>query len=365
MSVKLKYLIPLLALFLGSFSAFAQDNTAETTSIEVVEEKAKDMGFNIADEIFGHISDAYEWHLFSVGATEVTVHLPIILYSPTKGFSVFSAKNFKQDGAFVPYEGYEMIGGDKIVAQDGSPVYDFSITKNVLALFGAVILILWLFLTVAKRYKQNGSDKAPSGLQNAVEACIKFIEDEVAKPALGVHARRFMPLLLTIFFFIWIVNLLGMIPGGANVTGNIAVTACLALIAFIVMLFSSKAHYWKHLFNPPGMPFFVKVVLVPIELISLIIKPTALMIRLFANMLAGHIILLCFAMLIFIFASMNVYVGSGFSIVSVALSAFSMLIELLVTAIQAYIFAFLTAIFVGQMFIEEGHDHEEVPVEAS
>lgn len=313
--------------------------------------------FNIADLIFGHVKDAYEWHVFSIGDFEATVHFPVILYSPTKGFSVFSSSHFGSHGHFTSYEGYHIEGGNTIVADDGSKVYDFSLTKTVVALLVAVVFILILFIRISNKYKRDGSDKAPSGLQNAVEVCIEFIREEVAKPALGHHYQKFMPLLLTIFFFIWITSMLGLIPGGANLTGNIAVTACLAMISFVVMLFTSKRHFWSHLFNPPGMPFFVKVILVPIELISLVIKPTALMIRLFANMLAGHIVLLCFVLLIFIFAKMNVFVGGGFSIISVALSTFSMLIELLVAAIQAYIFAFLTAIFVGQMI--EDHSHEE------
>lgn len=361
MNKYIKYLFTSIALLLSSFGSFAATQAPVDTMSAATQPVAhhEEGDFDIAELIFGHVKDAYEWHVFSVGDFEATVHFPVILYSPTKGLSVFSSSNFGSHEAPVSYEGYHLEGGNTIVADDGSKVYDVSLTKSVVALFAAVILILVLFIRIGNKYKREGSDKAPSGFQNAIEVCIEFIRDEVAKPALGIHWQRFMPLLLTIFFFIWITSMLGLIPGGANLTGNIAVTGCLALISFVVMLFSSKRHFWGHLFNPPGMPFFVKVILVPIELISLIIKPTALMIRLFANMLAGHIVLLCFVLLIFIFAKMNVFVGGGFSIVSVALSTFSMLIELLVAAIQAYIFAFLTAIFVGQMIEEHSHEHGE------
>jgi F-type H+-transporting ATPase subunit a len=163
-----------------------------------------------------------------------------------------------------------------------------------------------------------------------------------------------MPFLLTIFFFIWINNLLGLIPGGANFTGNIAVTFCLALLSFIVMIIRGNKHFWGHLLNPPGVPFGVKLLLVPIEIISLFIKPVALTIRLFANILAGHILILCVISMIFIFAGMSAFAGAGFVPVAIAFSVFLFCLELLVAAIQAFIFTNLTAVFIGQA-VEEGH----------
>jgi F-type H+-transporting ATPase subunit a len=200
--------------------------------------------------------------------------------------------------------------------------------------------------------------KAPSGFQNFIEVVVIFIRDEVAKPNLGAQYLKYSPLLLTIFFFIWINNMLGLIPGGANFTGNIAVTGCLALITFVVMMASSSKHFWSHLLNPPNVPFLVKGLLVLIEVMSLIIKPIALMIRLFANMLAGHIIILSVICMIFIFAVLNKYAGWGFVPVSLAFSVFMFMLELLVAAIQAFIFTNLTAVFIGQA-MEGDHSHDE------
>jgi F-type H+-transporting ATPase subunit a len=176
----------------------------------------------------------------------------------------------------------------------------------------------------------------------------------VAKPNLGNKYEKYLPYILTVFFFILINNIFGLIPGSANVTGNIAVTAVLGLISFVVILFSSNKHYWGHIINPPGVPGWVKVILVPVEILSVFIKPFALIIRLFANMVAGHIIIICLISLIFIFAGLNVYAGWGTSVFSIAFTVFIYFIEILVAFIQAFIFSMLTAVFVGQAF-ETGH----------
>lgn len=337
--------------------------------------------FNASEVIFGHISDAHEWHFFTVGETHATLPLPVILYSPSKGLSVFSSSKFGHEGHREEYEGYRLVDESykkelnskgmaekdvkalkdgSILATDGSKVYDFSITKNVFSMFISVILLILIMTNVAKKYKKKGVMTAPSGFQNALEPVITFVRDEVAKPNLGNKYMRFMPLLLTVFFFIWINNMLGLLPGGANLTGNIAVTGCLALVSFLVMVFNGNKHFWGHLFNPPGVPLGVKFILVPIEIISLFIKPVALMIRLFANILAGHIIILSIISIIFIFGKMGTSPagGYGFSVISVAFSIFMFFLELLVAAIQAFIFTNLTAVFVGQA-IEEGHHHAD------
>lgn len=370
-------LVLVFTLFASSFSAIAQEEhtaPAEATH-EAVEGKEP---LNIKKIIFDHVGDAHEWHFMTLGHNHVTLPLPVILYSPSNGVSVFSSSRFGHEGHREAVDGYRMVdehykaeliaaGQDavkvekmkngSIVAEDGSPVYDFSITKNVLSMLISVVLLLWIMMGVAKKYKQRGN-QAPTGFQNAVEPVITFVRDEVAVPNLGYKADRFMPLLLTFFFFIWINNLLGLIPGGANFTGNIAVTACLALITFIVMVVRANGHFWGHLLNPPGVPFGIKLLLVPIEIISLFIKPVALTIRLFANILAGHIIILSIVCMIFIFGAMSPVAGWGFSPVSVGFSIFMFCLELLVGAIQAFIFTTLTAVFIGQA-VDEGHGHDD------
>jgi len=344
-------------------SSFAQE--AGNHENAAPEEKK---GINITELVFGHVSDSHEWHLFSLKNADgtgkaIAFPLPMIIYQQGLGVKVFSSSHFEEwhkdaDGKKISneYEGLyiEKNMKEKVLAKDGSKVYDLSITKNVLSMLIGVVILLWVMTSAAKKYKPN---TAPKGFQNALEVIIIFIRDEVARPNLGHKYKRFLPLLLTIFFFIWINNLLGLLPGGANFTGNIAVTACLALIAFIVMMANSNKHFWGHLLNPPNVPFLVKCLLVLIEVMSLCIKPVALMIRLFANMLAGHIVILSVICLIFIFALLNVYVGGGFVIVSLAFSIFMFMLELLVAVIQAFIFANLTAVFIGQA-IEGDHDHD-------
>lgn len=372
-------LVLVFTLFVASFNAVAQEEHIAPTEATHEGEAAKEP-LNIKKIIFDHVGDAHEWHFFTFGHTHVTVPLPVILYSPVNGLSVFSSSKFGHeghreivDGQYILVDDHykaeqialgkdpvevEKIKGGSIVTVDGSPVYDFSITKNVMSMLISVILLLWIMLSVAKKYKMNGSGKAPSGFQNALEPVITFVRDEVAVPNLGHKANRFMPLLLTFFFFIWINNLLGLIPGGANFTGNIAVTACLALITFIVMIIRANGHFWGHLLNPPGVPLGIKFLLVPIEIISLFIKPVALTIRLFANILAGHIIILSIVCMIFIFGAMSPVAGWGFSPVSVGFSIFMFFLELLVGAIQAFIFTTLTAVFIGQA-VDEGHGHDD------
>jgi F-type H+-transporting ATPase subunit a len=228
-------------------------------------------------------------------------------------------------------------------------------------MFIAVLLLILLMTNIAKKYKAHGTKKAPSGFQNAVEPVITFVRDEVGKPNLGHNYEKYMPYLLSVFFFILINNLVGLIPGSANVTGNISFTLVLAFISMLVILFSTNSHFWGHIFWPPGVPFFVKVILIPVEFAGVFIKPMALMIRLFANMIAGHIVIICFISLIFIFGAMSKVAGVGFSPLSLAFTIFIYFIEILVAFIQAFIFTNLTAVFIGQAF-ETGHvDHDKQP----
>lgn len=317
--------------------------------------------FDAGKAILHHIADSHEWHFFTVGNTHVTIPLPVIIYSPQRGLSVFSSSHFHHGEAI--HEGYKL-DHDHIVAVDANgnvdvsvKAYDFSMTKNVVQMLLAVITLVLIMTSIAKKYAANGANKAPSGLQNAVEPVITFVRDEVAKPNLGHKYKKYLPYLLTIFFFILINNLFGLLPGAANVTGNIAFTALLGVISFIVIIFSTNGHFWGHIFWPPGVPFLVKLILIPVELLGVFIKPAALIIRLFANMTAGHIVILSFVSLIFIFGQMSTVAGWGFSPVSIAFSVFIYVIELLVAFIQAFIFTNLTAVFIGQAM--EGDHHED------
>lgn len=355
-------LVMLSALFCVSNKSFAQHNEPTAASHEAHASSAEKKEFNAAETIFGHIRDSHYWHLFDINEHPVSLPLPVIIYDNMKGISVFSASKFHH--GHEAYEGYQIDPNSKMKEKivvvnpvEGQKIIDFSITKNVLSMIISVVLLLWIGLSVAGKYKKNGSQKAPSGFQNALEVAIIFIRDEVAKPNLGYKFKKYMPLLLSMFFFIWINNMLGLLPGGANFTGNIAVTACLAVVSFIVMIFSGNSHFWGHLFNPPGVPLGIKFLLVPIEIISLFIKPIALMIRLFANMLAGHIVILSVVSMIFIFGALSSVAGWGFVPVSLAFSIFMFCLELLVAAIQAFIFTNLTAVFIGQA-VEEGHHHD-------
>jgi len=361
-----------LALFAGGASIAQEHGDGHAgTAPETHTPEHEEGKLDVAGEIFGHVGDAHSLHLFSLGHTHVEIPLPVIAFRPGHGLSVFSSSRFghfhmtadehgKATHRTDAYEGLYLEKGikEKLISADGSAVYDFSITKNVLCMFLSIAILLPLMIAAGRKAARNGATKAPSGFQNALEPVINFIKDEVAKPNLGHKAPRYMSLLLTVFFFIWMNNLLGLLPFGFNFTGNIAVTLCLAAVSFIVMLVSANKHFWGHLLNPPGVPLGIKFLLVPIEIISLFIKPVALTIRLFANILAGHIVILAVVMLIFIFGqALGKGVGIAFTPVSLAFAVFMFFLELLVAAIQAFIFTNLTAVFIGQA-VEEAHHHD-------
>ncbi len=337
----------------------------EGHSAEGAKQEKKE-GFDAKGIIFGHIMDGHEFHFLEYKGADgeehaVTIPLPIIVYSPQRGVSAFMSSKFEHGHA--AYDGYKMEGG-KIVAvkEDGAidesvKVYDISLTRNVVQMLIALTILVWLMLSIARRYgKKEGVHTAPKGVQNLMEPVITFVRDEVAKPNLAHKAEKYLPYLLTVFFFILINNIIGLIPGTANVTGNIAFTAVLGVISFVVILFSSNGHYWGHIFNPPGVPLGVKFILVPVEFLSVFIKPFALIIRLFANMVAGHIIIICLISLIFIFGAIKPAIGYGASPVAIAFTVFIYMIEVLVAFLQAFIFTNLTAVFIGQAFEGEHHD---------
>ncbi len=321
-----------------------------------------------AEVIMEHIMDNHEYHFADVKGHAISIPLPVILYSPQRGFDAFMSSKFEHghkahNGYFMDHNHINAVKADGII-DESVKLVDLSLTRNAVQLLIASLLLVLIMIGVANRYKKNGAQKAPSGFQNAIEPVITFIRDEVGKPNLGRKYQKYMPYLLTVFFFILINNLLGLIPGSANVTGNISFTLVLAAISMIVILASTNGHFWGHIFWPPGVPFLVKLILIPVEFAGVFIKPIALMIRLFANMVAGHIVIICFISLIFIFGAMNTGAGIGFSPVSLAFTVFIYFIELLVAFIQAFIFTNLTAVFIGQAFETghgEGHDEHHDP----
>jgi F-type H+-transporting ATPase subunit a len=237
-------------------------------------------------------------------------------------------------------------------------VYDLSLGRNAVQVLISVLLLIWIMGGVAGKYKKGlGIKSAPTGFQNAVEPVITFIRDEVGVTNLGDRHEKFMPLLLSIFFFILINSLLSLIPGTANVAGNIAFTGMLGLVAFFVIMLNTNKHYWLHIIWPP-VPHGVKPIMWPVEILGIFTKPFALIIRLFANMISGHVIILSFILLIFIFGAMNTALGWGTSPFFIALAVFIYLIEILVAFIQAYIFAALTAVFIS-MASEGGHGEHD------
>ena len=312
--------------------------------------------------------DAHEYHFLSYKGKDgkehhATIPLPVILYSPQRGLDVFMSSKFHHGHEI--YKGYELTHGKiHAVKADGSvdesvKVYDLSLTRNVVQMLLALILFVVLMINVAKKYRGGiGRTTAPTGMQNALETVILFIRDEVAKTNLGHNYMKYMPYLLTVFFFILINNIFGLIPGAANVTGNIAFTVVLGVIAFFVILFTSNKHFWGHIFNPPGVPGAIKPILVLVEFLGVFIKPFALIIRLFANMVAGHIIIICLISLIFIFGQLSPAIGWGASPVAVGFTIFIYFIEVLVAFLQAYIFTNLTAVFIG-LAQEEPHHAQE------
>ena len=335
------------------------------------QEQPREMGekkhgsFDANEVIFAHVLDAYEYHFLTYKSHDgaehhVTIPLLVILYSPQRGFSLFSSARFHHGE--VIWQGYKLMGNKIIpVKADGSrdesvKVLDISMTRNVVQMILALTLLVFLLVKIAAKYKSGiGTTKAPTGFQNLMEPVITFVRDEVAVPCLGSKSDKYLPYLLTVFFFILINTFFGLIPGAANVTGNIAFTLVLGVISFIVITVSANKHYWSHIVNPP-VPGPIKPIMILVEFIGVFTKPFALIIRLFANMVAGHIIIICLVSLIFIFGELSKGIGWGFSPVSIGFAVFIYLIEILVAFIQAFIFTNLTAVFIGQA-IEDLHTH--------
>ncbi len=371
-----------------SVVSYAQESSGTTQEAEGTGK------YNPTDEIMHHISNANEFHFFG----KYSIPLPCLMYSKQDGFKFFMSSVFEHgEKAFDRYAldhgvvrrildqnfpmgsvdlqaahedhfvTHEMVGDEEVgaIQYNGkkyelekaslltkqTSFYDFSISKNVFTMLMAFLTLLFLLGSMAKSYAVN-KNKAPKGIQSLLEPVIIFIRDDVAKPMIGDKYEKFLPLLLSLFFFILIINLFGLIPFapfGGNVTGNIATTAALALVAFVVTNLNGKADYWKHIVWMPGVPVVMKVFLAPIELIGVFTKPISLMIRLFANITAGHIIILALVSLIFVFGNAGEsMIGSGAGmLISVPFTLFLSVIEIIVAFIQAYIFTILTASYIG------------------
>ncbi len=328
--------------------------------------------FNPGEMIMHHISDGHQIHFIGKLYMPLPVivwnhgHLDVFMSSAFwNGFDEHGELQFKPYTASsgVTYENHHesivVAGAEGHEASHEKPM-DFSITKSVFGMLFIIVLMLIIFRSVSAKYKNDGANKAPSGLQNAIEPFILFVRDEVAIPSIGKKkAGVYMPFLLTVFFFIWLCNMLGLIPflGGFNITGTLSITLVLAALVFLITSFSGNGHYWGHIFWPPGIPFGIKLILVPIEVLSIFIKPTVLMIRLTANITAGHIIILAFVGLVLLFGQTSAVAGYGVGVGAVVFMIFMFFIELLVAFLQAYVFTLLAALYFGDATQE--HHHEE------
>ncbi len=406
----LKNILIFIVLSLFSVGLNAQEHAMEQTQTKG---SAHDLheSFDPAESAFHHISNH---NVYSIGPWNIP--LPCILYAPKEGWSVFMSNVFepiaehhgtghkaykryvmekgivkhvvdpsfpteeveidgivkkeetvkgkKKEISYVQYKGKEYRLDPKSTMDGGvlgggiTSFYDFSITKNVAGMMLVALFLMWVFIRVAQMYKKR-EGKAPKGVQNFLEPLFLFIQDEVAKPFLGDKWEKYNPYLLTLFFFILGLNLFGQIPffGGANITGNLAVTMVLAIVTFLVVNLNGNKHYWEHIFWMPGVPAWVKTIITPVELLSVFIKPMTLMLRLFANIVAGHIVLVIFVGLIFVFgkSGQSVSASYGTSIVSMLLSMFMMSLEILVAFVQAYVFTILTASYLSAATEESHH----------
>ena len=364
-----------LPISLSANDADVQSQDSLSCDSEPVEET-----FNAGDVIIGHVTDAHSWHMFDYVGRDgsehaVAIPLPVILVNDGH-LDIFSSSRFHHGHS--DYRGYRLVGGgvekEEIICVDeqGMPLcdaagavvkpLDLSITKTSAAIIIASLLLIVLVFITRSGYRKRGTG-APHGVQSLVEMLVVFVRDSIVRPMIGEkHYARYLPYLLTLFFFIFLCNILGLIPffpAGANITGNIAVTATLALITFFITNISGNRHYWIDIFNTPGVPAWLKVFpLMPVvELVGVFTKPIVLMVRLFANMTAGHIVILGFVVIIFILSNLfGAAVGGAVSVVSVLFSVFISVLECLVAYIQAFVFTMLTALYIGMAVSEPAHE---------
>jgi F-type H+-transporting ATPase subunit a len=341
------------------------------------EAEKEEGGVNLKEILFGHIQDSYQWHVTDIGDHALVIPLPMIFYSQQSGFHVYCSSQFAHepdadllregpDGFYI--QGAEDEKG-KIVERVGGelkPVaFDISITKTVLVLMINTFLLVLCILTAARWCKKHKvDDPAPKGFTGLVHMFVMTVYDDMIKPSLGAEAPKYAPYLLTCFFFIFLSNILGVVPfppGGGNLTGNITCTMFLALCTFLIVNVTGTRAYWKEIFWG-DVPWWLKVPLplMPfIEFFGIFTKPIALMIRLFANMLAGHVIAISLSCIIFIMFAlggvMGTVLGAAMTPVSAILSIFMMLLEVLVCYIQAMVFTMLSAVFISMSHVKEHH----------
>ena len=326
-----------LTLFFVVFASFSN-------LLKASEEGTKSEEVNMSDVALHHVMDDHQWHF----TDHLVLPLPIIVYSSEKGLDIFSSSNFFNEHHEVEYDGYKLEHNHITLAESGNAVLDLSITKNVAMLLINAALLLLVFLSVAKAYKKNHG-MAPRGIQSFMEPIVVFVRDEIVKPNIGHHYEKYLPYLLTLFFFILFGNLLGLLPGAGNLTGNIAITLTLAVLTFLITNISANKNYWAHIFWTPGVPLVLRPIIMLVEIVGIFTKPFSLMIRLFAAITAGHIVLLSLLGLTFMFHSYLVGVVSSVFVVVISL------IELLVAGIQAYVFTMFTSLYIG--LATEEHEH--------
>ena len=350
---RIPLLFVLILLALAPLAGFAEEAEPEE------DKKA----FNLPEMMFHHVLETHDWHLVDIpkGGGQylpVIISLPWIVYSGDNGLDVFmlSGHTDAELNAAAAERGYTY-GHGKLHTASGASVIDISISKTVLQMMLIAALMLYIFIAVAKGYKKN-EGHAPKGVQSFFEPVILFVIDDICKPNLRGRHQAFAPYMLTLFFFIAFSNLLGLTPLNSNIMGNISITAALATLTFILINANTTATYWQHIFWFPGVPVPVKFIMLPVELVGMFARPFALLIRLFANITAGHFMMLALIGLIFLLGKSGESVGGAVGILpmSLAFGLFIMTLEVLVALVQAYVFKLLTSVFIG-MAMESHDDH--------
>ncbi len=367
----------------SSLQASSEGNQGESKKVDV------------AALMIHHVTDTHDWHFLDIPGgdghyTSVAIHLPWILYNTQTGLEYYgNTEDLLSTGKYVvshehviPVKGIAIpdslqasFPAESLVHADGghghsdagvfekdgtTTVLDFSITKTVLQIMIVGLMLILVFTSVAKSYRTR-TGQAPKGLQSLLEPVILFVRDDIAKPNLQGKHDKFLPYLLTLFFFIWFSNILGLTPLNSNIAGNVSVSVALAILTFLITTLNASKSYWGHIFWFPGVPLPVKFLMLPVEIVGMFTKPFALTVRLFANIAAGHLMVLALIGLIFILGEggTNVAGGLGIAPLTIAFGLFIFCLEVLVAAVQAYVFTLLTAVFIGQAMEDHSHDHAE------